>query len=88
MFISRKCLDAVGLLEESYFLYYEELIWLPGSAPNFTFDSLHRASFTTGASIGSAHVRANRSVLRTFYQARNHFVLAGRDTTAGSCHLF
>jgi GT2 family glycosyltransferase len=25
MFISRKCLDAVGLLEESYFLYYEEL---------------------------------------------------------------
>jgi GT2 family glycosyltransferase len=80
MLISRECLEAVGLLEESYFLYYEELDLVERAKPTFHF-GYSPASVVyhkEGASIGSAHVSSNRSALSDFYQARNRIVFSRR----------
>ena len=80
MLIRRRYLETVGLLEDSYFLYYEELDLAARSHPVFHF-GYSPASIVyhkEGASIGSAGVRANRSVLSDFYQARNRIVFTRR----------
>jgi GT2 family glycosyltransferase len=80
MLISRRCLEAVGLLEESYFLYYEELDLTARarSAFHFGYSPESIVYHKEGASIGSAHIRSNRSVLSDFYQARNRIVFSRR----------
>lgn len=80
MLISRTCLDAVGLLEEGYFLYYEELDLVRRAQPDFNFgySAASVVYHKEGASIGTASVRANRSALSEFYQARNRIVFTRR----------
>jgi GT2 family glycosyltransferase len=80
MLISRRCLDAVGLPEESYFLYYEELDLAARVRPAFHlgYSPESVVYHKEGASIGSAHVRSNRSALSDFYQARNRIVFSRR----------
>jgi GT2 family glycosyltransferase len=80
MLISRSCLEEVGLLDETYFLYYEELDFVKRARPSFKF-GYSRESIVyhkEGASIGSASMRTNRSVLSEFYSARNRIVFARR----------
>lgn len=74
LMISRPCLDAIGLLEERYFLYYEEIDWATRA---------RRAGFTLayapdavvfhkeGGSIGSSADRAKRSLLSEYYLLRS-----------------
>jgi GT2 family glycosyltransferase len=83
MLISRRCLKAVGLLEESYFLYYEELDLAARASPAFPFGYSPESVVyhKEGASIGSAHNSANRSALSDFYQARNRIVFSKRYYT-------
>jgi GT2 family glycosyltransferase len=73
MLITRTCLQAVGLLEESYFLYCEELDLAARTKSNFHFgfapDSI--VYHKEGASIGSSHSRLNRSTVSDFYQVRS-----------------
>jgi GT2 family glycosyltransferase len=80
MLISRRCLEAVGLLEESYFLYYEELDLTARARPAFHFGYSPESVVyhKEGASIGSAHVKTKRSVLSDYYQARNRIVFSRR----------
>jgi GT2 family glycosyltransferase len=80
MLISRRCLEAVGLLEESYFLYYEELDLVGRAQPgfNFGYSAASVVYHKEGASIGTASARANRSALSEFYQARNRIVFTRR----------
>jgi GT2 family glycosyltransferase len=81
MLISRECLEAVGLLEESYFLYYEELDLAARAAQHFFrwgYSSDSIVYHKEGASIGSASVRAKRSALSDFYQTRNRIVFTRR----------
>jgi hypothetical protein len=80
MLISRRCLEGVGLLNESYFLYYEELDFVRRARPSFNF-GYSAASIVyhkEGASIGSASVRANRSVVSEYYLARNRITFTRR----------
>jgi GT2 family glycosyltransferase len=80
MLIRRECLEAVGLLDEGYFLYFEELD-LAARAQRFFHLGYSPASIVyhkEGASIGSATVRAQRSALSDFYQARNRIVFTRR----------
>jgi GT2 family glycosyltransferase len=80
MLISDKFLDQVGLLEECYFLFFEELDWMTRARPTFHF-GYSPASVVyhkVGASIGSAITRTSRSVLSDFYQARNRLVFTKR----------
>jgi GT2 family glycosyltransferase len=80
MLIRRSFLHQVGLLEESYFLYFEELDLAERAKPGFHFGYSPRSVVyhKEGASIGSASVRANRSSLSDFYQARNRMVFTRR----------
>ena len=80
MLISRRCLQVVGLLEESYFLYYEELD-LAVRARRYFHLGYSPASVVyhkEGSSIGSASVRSQRSALSDFYQARNRILFTRR----------
>jgi GT2 family glycosyltransferase len=80
MLISRRCLEAVGLLEESYFLYYEELdlVGRAQSAFKFGYSAASVVYHKEGASIGTASARADRSALSEFYQARNRIMFTRR----------
>jgi GT2 family glycosyltransferase len=80
MLIKRECLEAVGLLEDSYFLYYEELDLVERARPFFHFGySVESLVYhKEGATIGSASIRSNRSVRSDFYQARNRIVFTRR----------
>lgn len=74
LMISRHCLDAIGLLEERYFLYYEEIDWATRA---------RRAGFTLayapdavifhkeGGTIGSSTDRTKRSLLSEYYLLRS-----------------
>jgi GT2 family glycosyltransferase len=80
MLISGRFLEEVGLLEEGYFLYFEELDWMTRAAPAFHFGYAPSSVVyhKMGASVGSAIARTSRSALSDFYQARNRLVFTKR----------
>ena len=73
MFVSMKFLAEVGLMDESYFLYYEELDWTVRSRGRFSLgyapDSI--VYHKTGGSIGTATHPARKSVICDYYTLRN-----------------
>ena len=76
MLITRKCLEEVGLLEEGYFLYYEELDLIHRARIRFRYGFSPKSIVyhKEGASIGTAESRVRRSSLAEYYQARNRIV--------------
>ncbi len=81
MLIRRSLLEQIGLLEESYFLYFEELDLVCRSKSKFHFGYAPTSIVyhKEGASIGSARARSDRSVLSDFYLARNRLVFTRRS---------
>lgn len=70
MMISKKCLLAIGNMEEKYFLYYEEIDWAirakkAGFCLGYSPSSL--VYHKEGAVIGSSYDKANRSLLSYHY---------------------
>jgi GT2 family glycosyltransferase len=74
LMVSRRCLDAVGLMNEDYFLYYEEIDWAVrarrsgfrlGYAPDA--EVWHKE----GRTIGSSGNKARRSLLSEHYLVRS-----------------
>ncbi|HMR76964.1 MAG TPA: hypothetical protein PKD61_17715, partial [Polyangiaceae bacterium] len=74
MMVSRALLERVGLMDERYFLYYEEVDWATRAkragfslawAPDAVV--LHKE----GATIGSSFVPAQRSLLSEYYLVRS-----------------
>lgn len=80
MLVSGEFLERVGLLEESYFLFFEELDWMTraDSIFHFGYSPASVVYHKTGASIGSAIARTSRSPLSEFYQTRNRLVFTRR----------
>ncbi len=80
MLASRAFLEAVGLMEESYFLYYEEMDWAMRAKGRFSLgysaDSViyHKE----GATIGSHLNRNKRSLLSDDYLSRNRVLFTKR----------
>jgi hypothetical protein len=73
MLVRREFLQSVGLMEEAYFLYFEELDWAMRAAERFQLGYSPR-SFVyhkEGASIGTNASRWNRSLLSERFAARN-----------------
>jgi GT2 family glycosyltransferase len=73
MYVTRACLEKIGLMDERFFLFYEDADWSfrakkhgLGYAP----DSIvpHKG----GTTIGSARLRAERSRLSVYLESRNH----------------
>lgn len=76
--VSRAFLDTVGLMEEGYFLYFEEIDWAWRNAGRFATGFAHAAVIyhKEGGSIGSSSVKGARSALSEYYMlsSRHAFI--------------
>lgn len=78
MFVNKSFLQSVGLLEEMYFLYYEELDWcIRGKGKKFktAYSFKSKVYHKSGASIGSNRDVKSRSYLSDYYANRNKILL-------------
>jgi hypothetical protein len=80
MLVSRAFVEQIGSIDESYFIYYEELDWAERARGRFTLgyapDSViyHKE----GAAIGTNANRKTRSLTSEKYQSKNRVVFAKR----------
>lgn len=76
MLVSRAFLESIGLLDEKYFLYFEELDWAMRAKNHFllSYSPLSFVYHKEGASIGTNSRRRNRSVLSERYATRNRLL--------------
>jgi len=79
MLASRRFLEAVGLMDESYFLFFEELDWATRAAGRFSLawapDSIvyHKGGASTGLFAGAYSARSERQLHRSqLIYARKH----------------
>jgi hypothetical protein len=80
MLASRAFLEKVGLMEESYFLYFEELDWAMRARQimTLTYSSESVIYHKEGASIGSHSDRSRRSFLSEQYLSRSRVLFTRR----------
>ncbi len=85
MFVTRDCLDRIGLMDESYFLYFEDLDWglrakTQGGGVGYAHDSivLHEG----GTTIGGAAPWSRRSALSIYLDYRNRLRFVDRHFPA------
>jgi GT2 family glycosyltransferase len=80
MLASRALLEQVGLMEESYFLYFEEHDWATRAKGKFQLGYSRESVIyhKEGASIGSSRDRAKRSLLSERYASRNKVLFTKR----------
>lgn len=74
LMISRPCLQAIGLMEERYFLYYEEIDWAVRARRagyGLAFAPGAVIFHKEGGSIGSSSNKARRSLLSEHYMVRS-----------------
>lgn len=80
MCLSRNLLNLVGLMEESYFLYYEEIDWAERSKDKFEFG--YAADVTVyhkeGGAIGSSSIKGARSPMSEYYLMRSKIIFTSR----------
>ncbi len=80
MFVTRHFLETVGLMEESYFLYFEELDWAMRAKGGFqlAYASDSVIYHKEGTQLGSSPDRLKRSLLADRYISRNRVLFARR----------
>jgi len=76
MLVRREFLQTVGLMEEAYFLYFEELDWAMRARDRFLigYASLSFVYHKEGASIGTNVRIQSRSLLSEWYATRNRLL--------------
>ncbi|MDD2943570.1 MAG: glycosyltransferase family 2 protein [bacterium] len=77
LMISRPCLEQIGLMEESYFLYFEEVDWATRAArAGFSFGYVPDAVVyhKEGGTIGSSSKKGARSLLSEHYLVRSRLL--------------
>lgn len=80
MFVSRAFLDSVGLMDESFFLYFEELDWAIRGRDSFSL-AYAPASIVfhkIGGSIGTSSHPARKSPVCDYYTLRNRLKFTRR----------
>jgi GT2 family glycosyltransferase len=80
MLASRAFLEAVGLMEESYFLYFEELDWAMRAKEIFELAYARESVIyhKEGAAIGSSPDRSKRSLVSDTYLSRSRVLFTKR----------
>ena len=78
--VSRAFLETVGLMEESYFLYFEEIDWAWRTRGRFVTGFADRAVIyhKEGGSIGSSSRKGGRSAMSEYYLMRSKLKLIAR----------
>ena len=78
IYVTRECIDKIGLMDESYFLYFEDFDWGVLAKINCGIGYAHNSvvPHISGSSTGAVRKRAERSQLAVYLQNRNqiHFV--------------
>ena len=79
--VSRPFLEVVGLMEESYFLYFEEMDWSVRNRGRFATAFAHGAVVyhKEGGSIGSSNKRGARSATADYYLLRSRLKFYRRN---------
>jgi len=96
MMISKPCLNLIGTMEESYFLYFEEIDWAErAKAAGFqlAFANNSIVYHKEGASIGSSYEKNKRSPLSTYYMTNSRMRFTAKFypyylPTVFSLHLY
>lgn len=72
-YVTRACFDAIGLMDEAYFLYYEEFEWGIAAKATCGIGYAHQSvvPHVSGSSTGTSRDRRRRSPLVVFLQNRN-----------------
>lgn len=80
MLATRSFVEQVGLLDESYLIYFEELDWVRRAALRFSLGYARDSVIyhKEGAALGSSTVRVKRSLLAEKYVSRNRIVFTKR----------
>jgi GT2 family glycosyltransferase len=76
MIVSRAFLDQIGLLNERYFLYFEEIDWATRAKRRFSLLYANKSVVyhKHGASIGTARSTLQQSEITEFYATRNRLI--------------
>jgi hypothetical protein len=79
-FLARATIEKVGLLQDSYFLYFEELDYACrlGSRARWSYATDSIVYHKAGASAGSARNRLARSVMAERYATRGRLIVCRR----------
>ena len=77
---SREFLEVVGPMDESFFLYFEEIEWAKRSAGRFSISFAHGATVyhKEGGSIGSSGVPGKRSIASDYWLTRSRLTFIRR----------
>jgi len=80
MLVSRQFLEQIGLMDEGYFLYFEELDWVIRAQGRFSLGYAPKSLVyhKVGASIGTSSNPALKSELCDYYNIRNRILFAWR----------
>jgi len=74
MYVTKECVDYIGLMEEKYFLYYEDLDWSLRAKPlGLGYASKSVVWHTGGTTIGSGS-RSRSSFLSVYLENRNRIL--------------
>jgi N-acetylglucosaminyl-diphospho-decaprenol L-rhamnosyltransferase len=78
MYVTRECIEKIGLMDDSFFLYWEEVDWAIRAKEACGIGYAHRSvvPHAVGSSTGSGGGRAGRSAFSVYLYNRNklHFV--------------
>jgi N-acetylglucosaminyl-diphospho-decaprenol L-rhamnosyltransferase len=76
MFVTRKCLERIGLMDERYFLYFEDLDWGVRAKDTYGIGYAHDSIVRHhgGTTIGSARSRTNASPFSVYLEFRNRLL--------------
>jgi GT2 family glycosyltransferase len=78
--VSRAFIEEVGLIDESYYIYFEELDWAERARGKFTLGYASQSVIyhKEGATLGTNFNRKKRSLTSETYSAKNRVVFARR----------
>jgi len=74
LMVSRQCLEKIGLMDDSYFLYYEEIDWATRAQRagfKLAYSSRSVVFHKEGGTIGSSSTGSKRSFLSEYYLVRS-----------------
>lgn len=81
MYVTRACIEGIGLMNEGYFLYFEDLEWGLRAKQTFGVGYAHRSVVyhAGGTTIGGAGRRADHSPLSVYLNFRNRILFVRRN---------
>ena len=92
LYVTRRCIERIGLMDERYFLYFEDLDWGLRAKKHGAIGYAHRSVVVHegGTSIGTSISRRDQSPLAIYLDFRNRsysFDLTSRFGCPGHCSL-